>query len=80
MCPPLNSFIRCQNLSHRNSGRNSWACSWPVLHRDPLEMPNGRQVLLTQLEEGQNATVPQLPAAPKTEKETEDQKRAEYVG
>jgi hypothetical protein len=37
-------------------------------------------VLLTALSEGQNATVLQLPTAPKTEKEIEEQKRAEYVG
>jgi hypothetical protein len=43
-------------------------------------MPDGQQILLTELSEGQNATVLQLPAAPKTEKETEEQKRAEYVG
>jgi hypothetical protein len=45
-----------------------------------LEMPDGQQVLLTLLEEGQNATVLQLPAAPRTAKEAEEQKRAEYVG
>jgi hypothetical protein len=50
------------------------------VHHDVLEMPDGQQVLLTHLEEGQNATVLQLPAAPKTEKETDEQKRAEYVG
>ena len=52
----------------------------PNVHHDVLEMPDGQQVLLTHLEEGQTATVLQLPAAPKTEKEAEDQKRAEYVG
>jgi hypothetical protein len=52
----------------------------PNVHHDVLEMPDGGQVLLTHLEEGQNATVLQLPAAPKTEKEAEEQKRAEYVG
>ena len=52
----------------------------PNVHHDVLEMPDGRQVLLTHLEEGQNATVLQLPAAPKTEKEADEQKRAEYVG
>jgi len=50
------------------------------VHHDVLEMPDGQQVLLTHLEEGQNATVLQLPAAPKTEKEADEQKRAEYVG
>ena len=52
----------------------------PNVHHDVLEMPHGQQVLLTHLEEGQTATVLQLPAATKTEKEAEDQKRAEYVG
>jgi hypothetical protein len=52
----------------------------PYAHHDVLEMPDGQQILLTHLEEGQNATVLQLPAAPKTEKEAEEQKRAEYIG
>ena len=52
----------------------------PNVHHDVLEMLDGQQILLTELSEGQNATVLQLPAAPKTEKEAEEQKRAEYVG
>ena len=52
----------------------------PNVHHDVLEMPDGQQILLTQLEEGQNATVLQLPAAPKTEKEAEEQTRAVYIG
>ena len=43
-------------------------------------MPDGQQILLTHLEEGQTATVLQLPAAPKTELEAEKQKRAEFAG
>jgi hypothetical protein len=35
----------------------------PVAHHDALEFPNGELVLLTYLEEGQRATVLQLPAA-----------------
>jgi hypothetical protein len=52
----------------------------PHVHHDVLEMPDGQQVLLTCLEEGQVATVLQLPAAPKTENEAEEQRRAEYIG
>jgi hypothetical protein len=52
----------------------------PNVHHDVLEMPDGQQILLTLLEEGQNATVLQLPATPKTEQEAEEQKRAVYVG
>ena len=33
----------------------------PNVHHDVLEMPDGQQILLTHLEEGQNATVLQLP-------------------
>ena len=49
-------------------------------HHDALEFPNGQVVLLTYLCEGQQATVLQLPAEPKTPRELEGQKRAAYVG
>src|SRR6266480_3822414 len=38
----------------------------PRLHHDALEFPDGSCVLLTELREGQEATVLQLPAQPKT--------------
>jgi hypothetical protein len=47
-------------------------------HHDALEFPDGRVVLLTLLREGQQATVLQLPAQPKT---TEDAAiRVAYIG
>jgi protein tyrosine phosphatase (PTP) superfamily phosphohydrolase (DUF442 family) len=49
------------------------------MHHDMLEFPDGRSLMLTHCRSGQRATVLQLPAAPKTEKEVEEQKRAEYV-
>ncbi|HYQ07958.1 MAG TPA: hypothetical protein VER26_13420, partial [Xanthobacteraceae bacterium] len=49
-------------------------------HHDALEFPDGQIVLLTFLCEGQQATVLQLPAAPKTVVESEAQRRAAYVG
>ena len=49
-------------------------------HHDALEFPDGQVVLLTFLCEGQQATVLQLPAEPKTPREFENQKRAAYVG
>jgi hypothetical protein len=52
----------------------------PSVHHDVLEMPDGQQILLTSLEEGQTATVLQLPAAPRTDAEAAAQKRAEYIG
>ncbi len=49
-------------------------------HHDALEFPDGETVLLTFLCEGQQATVLQLPAKPRTAAETEAQHRAAYVG
>ena len=46
---------------------------------DALEFPDGQIVLLTFLCEGQQATVLQLPAEPKTVVESEAQRRAAYV-
>jgi hypothetical protein len=51
-----------------------------VSHHDALEFPDGQIVLLTCLSEGQEATVLQLPAEPKTVVESEARRRAAYVG
>ena len=48
-------------------------------HHDALEFPDGQIVLLTSLREGQQATVLQLPAEPKTASEAEAQRRVTYV-
>jgi hypothetical protein len=52
----------------------------PLKHHDALEFPDGRTVLLTNLSEGQEATVLQLPAQPTTATEANAQKRIAYVG
>ncbi len=49
-----------------------------MAHHDALE--DGTVVLLTMLDEGQQATVLQLPAEPKTAVEAEAQRRAAYAG
>ena len=49
-------------------------------HHDALEFPDGQVVLLTFLSEGQQATVLQLPAEPKTPVEAEVRQRAAYIG
>ena len=49
-------------------------------HHDALEFPDGQIVLLTFLSEGQQATVLQLPAEPKTTVEAEAQRQTAYVG
>ena len=48
-------------------------------HHDALEFPDGRIVLLTQLCEGQEATVLQLPAQPASTGEANAQTRIAYV-
>jgi hypothetical protein len=52
----------------------------PHVHHDALEFPDGTCVLLTNLREGQEATVLQLPAQPKTPAEEAAQRRVGYVG
>jgi hypothetical protein len=52
----------------------------PWVHHDALEFPDGTHVLLTDLREGQEATVLQLPAQPKTPAEEAAQRRVTYVG
>jgi len=52
----------------------------PYRHHDALELPGGQIVLLTQLSEGQVATVLQLPAQPKTHEEAMEQTRAAFAG
>ena len=51
----------------------------PHVHHDALEFPDGQIVLLTRLCLGQQATVLQLPAAPRTAEEAEEQKRVAVV-
>ena len=52
----------------------------PRVHHDALEFPDGVTVLLTELLEGQEATVLQLPAQPVTAAEAVAQERVAYVG
>jgi hypothetical protein len=50
------------------------------VHHDALEFPDGHRLLLTELCEGQRATVLQLPSTPTTEAEKEAQRRLAIVG
>ena len=52
----------------------------PRVHHDALEFADGTCVLLTDLREGQEATVLQLPAQPKTPAEEAAQRRVTSVG
>ena len=51
----------------------------PCMHHDALELPDGTELLLTYLREGQTATVLQLPAAPQTADEAKEQERVAVV-
>jgi hypothetical protein len=52
----------------------------PHMHHDALELPDGQTLLLTFLCEGQQASVLQLPAKPKSEAEAREQQRAVFAG
>jgi hypothetical protein len=52
----------------------------PRTHHDALEFPDGQIVLLTDVVEGQEATVLQLPAQPATAVEAQAQQRVAHVG
>jgi hypothetical protein len=52
----------------------------PYTHHDALEFPDGQIVRLTDLVEGQEATVLQLPAQPATVAEAAAQERVALVG
>ena len=73
--PWHNQVIKHKTAIFRQINKNKL-----VAHHDALEFPDGQIVLLTSRSEGQQATVLQLPAAPKTVVESEAQRRADYVG
>jgi hypothetical protein len=52
----------------------------PYTHHDGLEFPDGQMVLLTDLWEGQEATVLQLPAQPVIVIEIKAQERIPHIG
>jgi hypothetical protein len=59
---------------------NSHLSASQQTHHDALEFPEGQMVLLTNLFEGQEATVLQLPAQPVTAAEIKAQERVASVG
>jgi hypothetical protein len=48
-------------------------------HHDALELPDGTVIMLQNLKAGQTATILQLPAAPQTDAEAEQQQRLDVV-
>src|SRR6516225_3756198 len=57
---------RKKTIGHRTAIFRQVNKEHEAAHHDALEFPDGRLVLLTLLDEGQQATVLQLPARPKT--------------
>ena len=58
-------FHSRRQLGHRVAKFRQINKAQPNVHHDALEFPDGQTVLLTQLCEGQRATVLQLPASPR---------------
>jgi hypothetical protein len=77
--------VECENVFNRKLIRQTVArfrqidLEQPDVHHDALEFPDGQVVKLTQLCEGQHATVLQLPASPRATNEAEQQKRGSLV-
>jgi hypothetical protein len=72
--------LGARRMKHRTAIFRQLNKEQPRVHHDALEFPDGRTVLLTDLLEGQQATVLQLPAKPATAAEEKAQERVAYIG
>ena len=75
---PIEAYLPTE--AHRTAIFRQVNKTAPCMHHDALELPGGQMVLLTQLVEGQLATVLQLPAKPTSPEEAREQTRAAFVG
>jgi hypothetical protein len=66
---PIIPFLRKRNLGAQVARFCQIRTDSPNAHHDALEFPNGKVVLLTRLSKGQQATVLQLPATHRGEKQ-----------
>jgi hypothetical protein len=79
-CFPTGLFgWRYKVLNHKTAIFRQINKDRSAAHHDALEFPDGEIVLLTFLCEGQQATVLQLPAEPRTVIEAQAQQRVAYV-
>ena len=79
-CENIFKVFRSQKLIRQKVARfRQINLEEPNVHHDALEFPDGQVVKLTQLCEGQHATVLQLPASPRATNEAEQQKRGSLV-
>jgi hypothetical protein len=72
--------LGARRVKHRTAIFRQLNKEQPRVHHDALEFPDGQTVLLTDLLEGQQATVLQLPAKPATAVEEKAQERVAYIG
>jgi hypothetical protein len=72
--------LGARRMKHRTAIFRQLNKEQPRVHHDALEFPDGQMVLLTDLLEGQQATVLQLPAKPATAVEEKAQERVAYIG
>ncbi len=79
-CTPRMLGWRDRTINHKTAIFRQINRGWEMTHHDALEVPDGQIVLLTLLKEGQQATVLQLPAEPRTAVEADAQRRAAFVG
>jgi hypothetical protein len=80
-CGPSGLFgLKVSTLNHSTAIFRQVNKDEPRAHHDALEFPDGQIVLLTDMVEGQEATVLQLPAQPVTAAEEKEQERVAYVG
>ncbi|MBX6329321.1 MAG: hypothetical protein IRY89_12165 [Pseudolabrys sp.] len=68
-CEAAFRFLPSRKITHRVARFRQVNMDNPATHHDALEFPGGQIVLVTQLREGQTATVLQLPATARPEPE-----------
>jgi hypothetical protein len=78
-CLPTGLMAWCDKLIEQTAIFRQINKDKVTTHHDALEFPDGRIVLLTTLCGGQQATVLQLPAEPKTAVEAQSQRRVAYI-
>ena len=75
-CDGAFRFFRGRSLKQKVARFRQINLDQPIMHHDALEFPDGEIVLVTELCEGQHATVLQLPAPARAATEAEPTERA----
>jgi hypothetical protein len=75
-CEPVHAFRARRHFGHKVAQFRQVNVDQPNTHHDALEFPDGKTVLLTELCEGQRATVLQFPAQRVTTERTQVQDAA----